>query len=135
MEIFFLLPGLPVGLPLSKESSGSSRWPYWSPALSDCTLSTVRCEIQLVVNAPGSFLTDDTAKRQHYGSGQPMAQIALQQIGELGHVLRERVLQHPLDVGSQRGWARVYRVPARQPFQPRLSPGGFFLLVHPPDQV
>src|SRR4029453_14300887 len=36
-----LLPGLPVGLPLSKESSGSSRWPYWSLALSDCTLSTV----------------------------------------------------------------------------------------------
>ncbi len=64
-----------------------------------------------------------------------MAQIALQQIGELGHVLRERVSQHLLDVGSQRGWARVNRVPPRQLFQPRLSPGGFLLLVHLPDQV
>jgi hypothetical protein len=50
-----------------------------------------------------------------------MGQIALQQIGELGHVLRERVSQHLLDVGSQRGWARVNRVPPRQLFQPRLS--------------
>ena len=58
-----------------------------------------------------------------------MAQIALQEIGERGHVLCERVSQHLLDVGSQRGWARVNRVPSRQLFQPRLSPGGFLLLV------
>jgi hypothetical protein len=79
MEVFYLLPGLSVGLPLSKESSGSSRWPYGSPALSDCTLSAVSGEIQIVTNALALWL------------GQPMAQIALQQIGKLGHVLRERV--------------------------------------------
>ena len=53
---------------------------------------------------------------------------------ELGPVLRERGSLRLLDVGSQRGWALINRVPPRQLFQPRLSPGAF-LLVHPPDPV
>jgi hypothetical protein len=43
-------------------------WPYWSPALSDCTLSTVSGEIQIVTNA-----LDSTMARSANGSDRAAA--------------------------------------------------------------
>src|SRR4029434_7029137 len=51
------LTGLARGL-AALEGIVGQFWPYWSPALSDCTLSTVSGEIQ----------DSDKRSRQHYGS-------------------------------------------------------------------